>query len=118
MTEKDSLAILGLLMTLDIYPSESMRVISSDIVDYLKELDLSYEFVYKILSNEFNGYFFHINMGQNSDLLPEKYEIRDLVASEHDNQIWITENGQIGVWCEIDGFIAWLDEYKKVWVTS
>ena len=86
--------------------------------DYLRSLKLDYKFVIDILSDEYDSYFYHAEMGRNSAPLPKKYKKRDLYTSEHDGQIWIDKNGRLGVWCEVDGFVAWLDEYESVWIVD
>lgn len=88
------------------------------IINYLKSLSLDYEFVKDILTNDYGSSFYHLEFGENSIPLPKKYNKNDLVQSEHDDQIWIDKNGRVGVWCEVDGFVAWLDEYKTVWIVD
>lgn len=136
MNEKDSLAILGVLLSgssMVFYEGTEIKVSSAsfftevlpsnpwlvgNVLDYLKTIKLSYSFVRDILNDEYGSVFYHIEWGYNSDPLPKEYNKKDLITSEHDGQIWITDEGRIGVWCEVDGFVAWLDEYQKVWIVD
>ena len=76
---------------------------------YLKtchtKFDMSYEFIDKILNNEV-GYFFHFS---NNFISP--------IESEYD-YININEDGSIYIWCEVDGFVAYLHNYKQTWFTD
>lgn len=134
MTEKNSLAILGLLHSnfgCGIYyvgehhkTKNSIEELSDHpeldeiILDYLKSLKMSYSFAKDIITDDYGSCFYHKELGFNSQLLPKKYNKKDLCTSDHDAQIWITDEGRIGIWCEVDGFVAWLDEYKKVWIVD
>lgn len=136
MNEKDSLAILGILLSgssMVFYEGTKIKVSSAsfftevlssnpwlagNVFDYLKTIKLSYSFVRDILNDEYGSVFYHIEWGYNSVPLPKEYNKKDLITSEHDGQIWITDEGRIGVWCEVDGFVAWLDEYQKVWIVD
>lgn len=121
MKQDDVYAVIGLLYGwLDCYPK--LQELEKDnfykVVEYLEQLDLDYEFVRDILTDEYGSEFYHKEQGENSQPLPTNYNKNDLYYSEHDGQIWIDKNGRIGVWCEVDGFVAWLDEYKTVWIVD
>ena len=110
MTSNEVLAIIGLLFTKSYNTYRSREELDfvqfneqdawevDDVIDYLKKLKMPYRLVYDILDEKYNT-FIH---GKN------------LTESEFD-YIEIDKNGRIGVWCEVDGFIAWLDEYNKKW---
>ena len=36
------------------------------------------------------------------------------ICSEYD-YVGVDKDGRIYVWCEVDGFMAYLDDYKKTW---
>lgn len=131
MNKKDSLAILGILFHIgnSVYyegkfKHDSIETLlehpecAYDIINYLSKLKLSYNFVKDILTDEYGSAFYHKEMGCNSKRLPKKYNKEELYTSEHDGQIWFDDKGRLGVWCEVDGFVSWLDEYKKVWVVD
>lgn len=137
MNKKDSLAILALLITgssqsfyegTEIHTKESVPTfidalkvncyLADKVLCFLSKLKLKYEFVKDILNDDYGSDFYHQEWGYNSVLLPKHYKKEELVSSEHDSQIWITDEGRIGVWCEIDGFVAWLDEYETVWTVD
>ena len=132
MNRKDCLAILGMLYSdfgSEVYyegrnKKSSLETLfdrpefNNEILCYLRGLKLPYVFVRDILSGEYGSVFYHKIWGKNSKLLPKKYKKEDLYTSEHDGQIWFDHNGRLGVWCEVDGFVAWLDEYEKVWVVD
>lgn len=131
MKRKDSLAILGLLFSgpFEVYYAgndphnmvehlyERLEYVHN-ILDYLQSLKLPYTFVRDILTDDYGSKFYHIQLGKNSIPLPSNYKKESLYDSEHDGQIWFDDNGRLGVWCEVDGFVAWLDEYKTVWVVD
>ena len=127
MNKKDSLAILGVLLTgsSDTYCASNddkslnetaNRELLDNILNYLRKVKLPFEVVRDLLNNDYGSVFYHYKIGCNSYRLPKKYNKEELYTSEHDNQIWVTEQGKVGIWCEVDGFVAWLDEYKKVWI--
>lgn len=138
MNRKDSLAILGLLLadcnSMVFYEGQQIKTKSSvpflieaiqiepnliyAILEYISNLKLSYNFIKDILNDDYGSVFYHFEWGCNSEPLPEKYNKKDLCSSEHDGQIGVTDEGRVGVWCEVDGFIAWLDEYKTVWTVD
>lgn len=127
MNKKDSLAILGVLLTGSSYTfcasnndkslnETANHELLDNILNYLRKVKLPFETVRDLLNNDYCSVFYHYKPGYNSYRLPKKYNKEELYTSEHDNQIWITEKGKVGIWCEVDGFVAWLDEYKKVWI--
>lgn len=127
MNKKDSLAILGVLLigSSDTFcisnnnkslNKTANRVLLDNILNYLRKVKLPFETVRDLLNNDYGSVFYHYKIGRNSYRLPKKYDKEKLYTSEHDNQIWITKKGKVGIWCEVDGFVAWLDEYKKVWI--
>lgn len=127
MNKKDSLAILGLLFTGPFYTfyglqdiSELDKDILEEILAYIESLDLDYDFVKDILTDDYDSDFYHVDMGCRYRPLPENYDKNQLYRSEHDGQIWLNDGDKvrIGVWCEVDGFIAWLDEYQKTWIVD
>lgn len=126
MNKKDSLAILGWLFVgpfsvyyegIDKHDTvetlQERAEFADAILEYLQSLKLPYTFVRDILSGEYDSVFYHVELGANSEPLPINYNKEELYTSEHDGQIWFDDNGRLGVWCEVDGFVAWLDEYQK-----
>lgn len=138
MNRKDSLAILGMLLadcnSMVFYEGQQIKTESSvpslieaiqvepnliyAILEYINNLKLSYKFIKDILNDNYGSVFYHFEWGYNSEPLPKKYNKKDLCSSDHDRQIWVTDEGRIGVWCEVDGFVAWLDEYETVWIVD
>ena len=138
MNNKDSYALLGFLLTdcksMTFYEGNQIKTKSSvpflseaiqvepyliyAIIEYIRKLKISYAFAKDILNDDYRSVFYHKEWGKNSEPLPKKYDKKQLCTSEHDGQIWIIDEGRIGVWCEVDGFVAWLDEYKKVWIVD
>ena len=132
MNRKDSLAILGLLCSsfggMTFYKGNDKHgsvetlyermEFTDEILEYLRSLKLSYAFVRDIITDDYGSVFYHAEWGYNSDQLPNNYDKSKLCTSEHDGQIWFDDNGRLGVWCEVDGFVAWLDEYEKVWIVD
>lgn len=122
MTEREALTLVGLLAN---NSGNVFTLVLTDfnqegnvdlIIDYFKSLELDFEYVFDILSG-FYYYFYHSGIIKRGEPLPEKYEKKDLFASEFD-YIEIDHAGRVGIWCEVDGFIAWLDEHGKNWITD
>jgi len=120
MTNKEALAILGTLITQgnSYTKTDSLTAslandgsLSLRIVEYLTNLKLSYKFVNDIITDKYGSVFYH----NNSNPLPKKYNKEELHTSEYDFVEIDEETGRIGIWCEVDGFVSYLDEYKKVW---
>ena len=93
MTSKEIYAIIGWLAVRHDLNIDKLWKIEK----YLGKLELSYDFIMSVLDNEVYG-FYH-----------------DDIKSDYDFIHIDDETGRIGIWCEIDGFIAWLDEYNKKW---
>lgn len=107
MNKKDSLAILGeLLLAGDVCPERASLAF-----DYLLSLKLPYTFVRDILNGDYGSSFYHMETYLNAK---EPFE----VSSDYDYVEFDPETGRLGVWCEVDGFIAWLDEYKTIWTVD
>lgn len=127
MKEKDVFAVMGLLMGgVECYSYDDADSIYFDfskhywlVASYLKKLKRSFGFIKHLLMDNYYGErFYHMEIGENSIHIPAKllHDKEKLFCSNFDFVIIDSKTGRIGVWCEIDGFIAWLDEYKKVWV--
>lgn len=114
MTGKDALAILGYLCRSRNIEGKELELLGF-IEYYLEKLDLPYEEVMDILQDKKYGPIYHLEFGRDSTPLPENYDLEELHTSDWDG-IEYDENGRVGIYCETDGFIAWLDEYKKVWI--
>ena len=111
MNRKDSLAILGeLLLKKDVYPSITKET-AYLAFDYLLSLKLPYTFVRDILNDNYGSSFYHMETYFN-----EKEPFK--VCSDYDYIEFDPETGRLGIWCEVDGFIAWLDEYETVWTVD
>lgn len=68
---------------------------------YLQTVRLSLKFVKQLITGEIRDYYHNINDAE--------------YLSEYDYIEIDYTTGRIGIWCEPDGFIAWLDEYNKKW---
>lgn len=93
MTSKEIYAIIGwLAVRYDLNIDKLWKI-----EKYLSKLELSYDFIMRVLDDEVYG-FYH-----------------DGIRDDYDFIYIDAETGRIGIWCEVDGFIAWLDEYNKKW---
>ena len=122
MKSKDALAILGKLTVIDPY---CQNVVGKEVVrfndlesyekelflEYLENLNLPYQFVYDVI-DYFYGIFYHQEFGGYDTPLKGRSK---KCYSEFDYVCVDSEKIRIGVWCEVDGFIAWLDQYKTHW---
>ena len=134
MKIKDCYAILGILMTEcgyvfiederpapitlhDKMSEEDRYWFLINIIDYLRGIKMSYTFVRDILTDRYGSPFYHNGYGHNK--LPKQYmkNKKTLYTSDYD-YVQIDETGRIGIWCEVDGFVAWLDEYRKYWIVD
>jgi len=91
MQDKDIYAVIGWLAVRHECSIEKLWKIEK----YLRKLELSYNLVMDILDNEVYG-FYHDN-------IKSDYFFR-----------YIDNTGRIGILCD-DEFVAWLDEYNKIW---
>lgn len=88
-------------------------------IAYLESLDMGYELAKETIEDT-HGYVcvYHVGFGNTGKPLPKNPQRKKLTESQHDGQLWITDEGRIGVWCEVDGFVAWLDEHKTMWISN
>lgn len=123
MKKQEALTLLGLLFnksyqvfTRDVkYFHEADKELVDKVYNYLESLDISFNIAYDVL-DEVYFRFYHNKWFSKSDELESK-NTKDLMYSEFD-YIEIDENGRVGIWCEVDGFIAWLDEYNISWIVK
>lgn len=89
-------------------------------IAYLESLDMGYELAKETIeANHTYVNFYHVGFGnKHKETIPENPKRSKLTESQHDGQAWITDEGRIGIWCEVDGFVAWLDEYKTMWISN
>ena len=121
MKKKEALILLGLLIyksrnvfTHDIQTlDEAGADVIESIYDYLESLDIPFNVAYDVLDEVYFRFYHNKWFSKSNEL--ESNKLKDLMYSEFD-YIEIDENGRVGIWCEVDGFIAWLDEYKKTWL--
>ena len=122
MNTRETQTILGSLIQINPYCTtqyHDFRVaIAEDpavlyrVEDYIRKLDLDFDFVIDIIEDEYGSSFFHNWKGT------ELKNLDSLCSSDYDYVQIEPETGRVGIWCEVDGFVAWLDEYKKVWIVS
>lgn len=112
MTQKQAYTLFGLLMSkpgmvLGDFEGETKSLDEIPpiswwrFIHYFRGLKIPFQIAYDVL-DEFYNVFYH-------DDDPSPWN-----ESEFD-YIEFTDEGRIGIWCEVDGFIAWLDEYGKKW---
>lgn len=80
-----------------------------NMLNYLRNLDMPYSLVMRVLKNEV-GSFYHIA----NELAGEK----EIFISEYRSIEVDAETGRIGIYCDMDGFVAWLDEYNQEWAND
>lgn len=87
-------------------------------IAYLESLDMGYELAKETIEANHYVHFYHVGFGNTGEPLPENPQRGKLTESDHDAQLWVTDDGRIGVWCEVDGFVAWLDEHNTMWISN
>lgn len=123
MNKKDAYAVIGYLITEaglpyteevpynteELSPTSISFGLNRKILRYLESLDMEYELAMNILSGKIKDIYHFDNFGNSLEFL-------GIIKSGNDFVKIDEETGRVGVVSNIDGYIAWLDNYKyNIW---